>query len=404
MRWFTYVLLYFFVASKLISQEVNEGNILVLIDSDMAATTYSDGQLLPLEGHRDQLIKIDVSSNRRSVLNIPNSVTGWTKSMDITPDKNYVIITAIRGSRPQGSTEVSSVFDLPPLQNVYMVDLTTLEVLDEIKVGNIPSSVSVNPKYNLIGTTVDEMKKEIGFINYQPKKFITVAKFPHNVPRLGKNRATDISWHPSGDYFAITLEENGVVGFSEIMTEENNLEISDFTTVAIGKLPGAGTWSHSGDFYIVPDINNWVGNGMIYIIAPNVRSGKHRITAKAMVGRAPEAVAISDDDRYVVVSCMEGTFFPTDHSYYTEYSTLILFGLGKMGELVELDRVQSDEILPQSIAFRPQTYQFALTSFQSNKENQDGFISLWAVRNEKLVKLDKKIEVPRGAHTILWIP
>lgn len=386
-------LFYVIIHVQLTAQDQIKGILYVLIDSDISATTYYNGKLDRITGHRDQLIRVELISNRRSVLNIPNSATAWTKTMAISNDRKSLIISSFRGSANPGITQVNSILDLPSLQNIYMVDAGTLEVVDEIKAGKLPWALSVHPNKNQLGVATNEKGKEIKFIDFSPGEFTKSTPFALD---NYTSKLTDLNWHPSGEYFAITDEEMGTVGFGTAVEPEK------LSFIASGNLPGAGRWTSDGNYYLVTDSNNWTEEGTLTLISPDFKKGKHTILSRLKTGKAPVAMAISQDNRYVVVSCMEGTFFTRDHTSYTDYSTLILFEIDDSGKLKELDRKKSNEILPRGLDFMPGSLRFALSSFQSARRSTDGFISFWEIKNKKLKKLENKIEVPRGPHTLLW--
>lgn len=393
MRLRTSILLLFFTFIGL----CQEGEIYVMIDSDIDASTLINGELNKIEGSRDQLIRYNLTSGEQTPLNIPNSVLSWTHSMILTSD-GIIISCSPFGSAGDRVENVSSVYDLPKLTDVYMVDSEKMKLLDTKRVGNSPTSISLQSNQKKLAVATSDLNgKMIHIVETNDSQFKDILSLEYP----SKSTISDISWSPDNQHLAVLSEESGSIIFYNYSSNKKETSITSTGGVINASMPVSGIWDNSGNYFISNDINEWVNNGNLIVIKPAFKSGKHEILDKIEVGKVPMALSFSPDNKYLVVMCMEGTFFPEDHPNSTQESTLYLFSF-ESGTLKLLDTHSSSAIFSSSISFQPDSLNFAISSFVSPDKKEFGEIQFYTIENESISDLPKKILTPRGAHEVIW--
>ncbi|MEM7550306.1 MAG: hypothetical protein AAF363_11550 [Bacteroidota bacterium] len=382
--------------------------IVVLSDADMAASAYIDGHLKLIPEDRDELtlISLDEFPAEYTISKLPvsNSVTNWTKSLDITQDGTIAFVAETKGQIDRKTKKVDNVFTaLPAATSIYAIDLSKpdqLRIISSAEVGNVPIVAQLSPDGKHIATVIEEPGKEIVIVSWDGQRFGKPKHFSIGVSFDQKVRATDISWHPSGDYLAVTLEESKQLAFYAVNKKRTGIDLIG-SPMAAGELPGAGQFTPDGKFYLLPDLNGWVSDGYLLSIKPDFEKGQHQIVSKAQVGRAPEGFGISADGRQVVIANMQGSHFPYGSELWTNGSSLSLLSMDDQGKLVELDRKPFAGILPENVAFDKDGDMIAVAVYDYNDLGQKkGAVEFWKVSENSLEYSGFKVSVTRGAHVL----
>lgn len=402
-----------FLGIGLSAQAFSGKTFAVLSDADMSASAYIDGKLNPIPNQSDSLIFIKMpdtlgSSPIIESIAAENSVTNWTKSMSLSRDSNFVIVAPSRLFPNQGTEQVKRVFDdFPPSYHLLAYPLKEGGKIDTVRVGPNPFAVAMHPNQAFVASVIDSAGSEIALTQFKNGAFGKTFYFPIGVQTSIKIRATDITWHPSGNFLALSLEETGMVAFYQLKYLGNFPVIQMINSpLRIGKLPGAGRFTPDGKQYLIPDLNDWINPGRMLVIRPDFKkNGKHGAVAYANLKRAPETFAISPDGKQVVVINMEGSHFPEGHEAKTKYSTIQLFDRDPYsGKLSEKTSIKYDGILPQSVCFDKDGKTIAVLAFQFQGKPNGGIDFFEITDQNELIRLsDSQIELARGAHTMLLI-
>lgn len=391
--------------------------LLVLSDADMAASAYIDGRLKRDEQH-DALTLIQWSDSvqhiRTSRVQVANSVTNWVKALDVTPDQKVAFVAETRGSAPKGVEQVKNVsVDLPAGSRLFAIDLndpTRLRLQDSVLVGSVPLTAAVHPTGKWIATVTREPGREITLVSWQQGKFGRIYSFPAETPPSSKNRrVTDVSWHPSGQYVAVTVEDTHEILFYRF--DSVTMSLSPWGRLSTGSYPGAGQFTPNGRYYIVPDLKWDVGfdkPGALMAIRFDQEGKKHQLTATLPVGISPEGFAISPDGTRLATSNMGTAFMPLDSPLFGHSATISLISFDDAtGQMHLLDEQAWEGLLPEGITFDASSKALAVTSFDALDlgGQHQGSLEFWTLTNQnKLQKTGFKLSLPRGAHYVKLIP
>ncbi|MEM8908464.1 MAG: hypothetical protein AAGD05_11505, partial [Bacteroidota bacterium] len=302
--------------------------LLILSDADMVASAYIDGVLNTDPKVVDALTVVQWDTLASGIhcqeLQVPNSVTNWVNGMDITEDGQTAFVIDTKGSLPRSMQKVKNVFeDLPNGNMLYAIDLSDLQrpvLLDQIRVGQNPLSVDVNPQTGELLVVNREKGNEINMVTWEGQQFGEI----RSEALSGEERvATHGSWHPSGNYFGLTLEPTMEVAFYEVSATA----IAPFgVAVKAGSYPGAASFSKNGRYYLVPDLKwdqSYATKGALIAVkfAPD---GQHTLTSTVEVGISPEGFAISPNGKLIAVSNMGTNFMPMDFPLFGQKASITL--------------------------------------------------------------------------------
>jgi len=189
-----------------------------------------------------------------------------------------------------------------------------------------------------------------------------------------------------------------------------------------GKFPSVGHWTPDGSYFIVTnlywfggtaDLYVGTGNSTLTVIAFNdkPRSGKvaHTIVSTASVGASAEEFTISPDGQRVVSLNMENSFLPPQDPRLTYYSSLTLLNFDRQtGILTPRGTYPFEGILPEGITFDASSQFLAVANFAhfNPQRTEQTTINFWRLVDSvepKLVQLDVKVPVMRGAHIVKLI-
>ncbi|WKN42615.1 hypothetical protein [Tunicatimonas pelagia] len=389
--------------------DFNVRQLIVLSDADMAAGAYVDGQLRRVPGDQDELSLIDFSNadpaNSITTVPVSNSVTNWTKSLDVSPDDQVAFVAETRGQLDPNVTQVDNVGEIPAAQAIRAIDISNpnaLSLVAEANVGNIPLVAQLSPEGNYLATVIDEPGREIVLLPWQGNAFGTPRYFAIGRSYETPVRATDITWHPSGNFLAVTLEESQQLAFYRV--NEARTEVTMIgEPLSLGTLPGAGQFVPSGEFYIIPDVNGFVNEGILYNVRPDFAEGNHQIASQVATGGAPESFGISPDGGRIVVANMEGSWFPEGSEFYTETSSLSLIALAADGTLTEQQRVPFAGVLPESVVFDEDGDMIAVAIYEFQDqplEEATGAVEFWRVGETSLETTEVILPLTRGVHVL----
>ena len=398
------------------SVEFNAKGIMVLSDADMAASAYADGKLMKEVGARDLMTFIPLPLSDRSQeigsTVVSNSVTNWTKGVAVSGDGRVAFVLETRGQVADSMKVVKSPNDLPAGAKMFVADLSVSgkpAVKFGAPTGKLPMAVDIYQ--NMLVVVSSETDKEIQLIEVDPTGRPTrVVNTPLKMPGV---RATDVAWHPGGEFIAVTLEESkAVMLFKARRNAQNKIAAFDpfGKPLTVGVKPTNGKFTADGSFYLITDVKDGSAKGEIFAVQFNTTdaAADHKIASQATVGVWPEGFAISPDGSTVVAVNANKTYAAWESGDLTRKSSLSLLSLGKDGKLTNVSDYEFDGILPQDVIFDKTGDNLAVSVYEYfDFGKRNGGVEFWKVTKGATPSLTKqavKVNVARGAHALRMIP
>lgn len=401
----------------------------VLSDADMVASAYIDNNLGARSPQmRDELSLIPLANGLRELkpsrLPVSNAVTAWPSNLAISQDGRFAYVTEVDRPPPSGATQRTQ---LQPGQNINAIDLSnpaSPRIVQTVQVKGRTQAATLSPDGRLLAISVSRNENEHIYIypiqsNGQLGQ-ASILRFP------GTTEAPlHIEFSPRGNFLAGTFAMQNEARFARYQVTGNSIKLEAWGEPLItGKFPAVGHWTPDGRYFIVTnlywfggtaDLYVGVGNSTLTVIAFNdtPQGGKvaHTILSTAPVGASAEEFAISPDGRRVVSLNMENSALPPRDPRLTYYSSLTLLNFDRQtGILTPRGTYPFEGILPEGITFDASGQFLAVANFaQFNPQRpvEQTTIDFWRVVNgiePKLVQLDVKVPVMRGAHIVRLIP
>ena len=228
------------------------------------------------------------------------------------------------------------------------------------------------------------------------------------------NRIIDLTWHPTGNYLAVTLEATKEVALYKVLREGGKLKNIEMVgkPFKVGNTPTSGRFSDDGKYYYVMDTKGAMGkataNGDLHVVEFSLDgSGEHKVSSTTPVGTNPGAFAISPDGSMVVAVNSGTSGLPWDQAGAGTSSSLSLYKLAG-GALTKVADYPFPGILPQSVAFDKDGSNIAVAVYEYlDYGRRTGGVEFWTVTKGDTPALTKqlgKFSVERGCHTIRVIP
>ncbi|PWJ56753.1 hypothetical protein CLV98_11064 [Dyadobacter jejuensis] len=399
--------------------DFNAKGIVVLSDGDMEASALVDGKLLTDIAAKDQLttIKFPAVRGTKGVGSsiIANSVIGNTKTMAVPTFGRLAFVLENKVRPADGTAEYKDILSEFPIgEKLYVVDISNLadpKAKFGFPVGKNPTSIDINKNELIISTS--EAGKELVFIETaadgKPTRFLNLPAAIDSTTRI-----VDLSWHPSGDFIAFTLD-NHEVGIYKVIREAGKLKNVDLLgkTIKVGSNPTFGSFSPDGKHYFIVDGKSVQGKGteageLLVVDFSMDGSAEHKIASQTNIGVNPGSFAISPDGSLLVAvnAAKSGSQWTEPGSGVG--SSLNLFKIGADGTLSKVADYPFEGIYPRSVAFDKDGSNIAVTVFEYLEFGTgNGGVEFWTVTKgdtPALKKQDAKVSLGKGAHTVRVIP
>jgi hypothetical protein len=400
--------------------------LLVIADADMSGTAYADGELKLIPGIQDSLNELDPNelSAVHASIPVPNSVTAWPGTVDISPDGSVAYVVESKGGAPRGVSRVANVhIDLLEGHRLTTIGLSAdgPRPIRQDHVGTDPVSVHAAPSGSWLAIATRDAASPLTFVTLDHGIPVEIRRPPLTLPAVPRpSNATGFTYariNPDGRRIAVHLASTHVIlGEIELDDADRPSGVRFGTPLAAGRYISIGRWSADGRHYIVAD-TDWgpepgdslrAGPGRLIAIACDALEG--RIVSSATVSYGPEGFeANRAGDLFIVVN-MERTFAP-EHFPFTliprrKQASLSLVAFdAATGALRTLDGpVAFDAVLPEDAVFDRDGDLIAVAVFHDRVEAPaDGWIELFAVDRTtipRLARTGQRIRVPRGAHDL----
>jgi hypothetical protein len=398
----------------------NARGLVVVSDADMAASALVDGKLLRDNTSKDQLttIKFPVERGSKGLGSalVSNSVLGYSKTLAVpaTGGLAYVLENRVRPEDGVGEYKDPSK-EFPAGEKLFVVDITNLAAPKAkfgFPVGKRPTSIDVN-KNELILSTSDT-GKELVFIEAgpdgKPARFLNLPAALDTV-----NKIIDISWHPSGDFIAFTLDNSNEVGLYKVIREAGKLKNVEMVgkPVKVGTDPSFGKFTPDGKHYLVLDAKGvpgrGAGEGEIFVVDFSMDGAvEHKVAGQAPVGLNAGSFAISPDGALLVTVNAGKSGSPWAEAGAGTGAALSLYKVAATGALTKVADYPFEGIYPQGVAFDKDGSNLAVSVFEYLEYGAgNGGVEFWTVAKGDTPSLKKqgaKISVAKGAHTLRVIP
>lgn len=398
----------------------NARGLVVISDADLSASALVDGKLLRDNTAKDQLTTIKFPIERGSkgfgTALISNSVLGYNKTLAVpaTGGLAYVLENRLRPEDAVAEYKDASM-EFPAGEKLYVVDIANLagpKAKFGFPVGKKPTSIDINKNELIISTS--EAGKELVFIEAAPDgKPARFLNLPAGIDTTSK--IIDLSWHPSGDFIAFTLDKSNEVGLYKVIREAGKLKNVEMVgkPVKVGTEPSFGRFSSDGKHYFVLDTKGAqgkaTGDGDIVVVDFSMDgSAEHKVASQIPAGSNAGSFAVSPDGTLLVAVNSGKSGSPWSEAGAGSGSSLILYKVGADGALAKVADYPFDGIYPQSVVFDKDGSNIAVAVYEYLQYgNGSGGVEFWTVAKgatPALTKQGAKISVGKGAHTLRIIP
>lgn len=397
----------------------NAKGLVVLSDADMAASALIDGKLLRDNSTKDQLTTIKFPLQRGAGIGsalTSNSVLGYGKTVAVPTVGGLAYVLENRLRPDDGVAEFKDVnADFPVGEKLFVVDIMNMagpKAKFGFPVGKKPTSIDIN-KNELIISTVDK-GKELVFIETAPDgKPARFLNLPAGIDTT--SRINDLSWHPSGDFIAFTLDNANEVGLYKVIREAGKLKNVEIIgkPVKVGVDPSFGRFSPDGKHYFVLDAKGEKGKGsadgeVVVVDFSMDGSVEHKIVGQVATGTNPGSFAVSPDGTLLVTVNAGKSGSPWTEAGAGTGSSLSLYKVAATGALSKVADYPFDGIAPQSVVFDKDGSNVAVSVMEYLEYgNGNGGVEFWTVTKGDSPSLKKqavKLSVAKGAHTLRVIP
>lgn len=395
--------------------DFNARGLLTLSDGDMAASALIDGKLLKEAGVKDALSVYPLPLALGKEIGsspVPNSSIGWMRTVTLMSDGRYAFVIETRGQTLDNVTEVKNVAtDLPEGGNLYIVDISNMAkpTARKAPIGKNPSAIDMLG--NNVVITSEEPGKELRLFEIGSGGLPT-----RNVPmplNLTNARATNVAWHPGGEFIAITVEETKEIWlYKAIMTAQG--KIGNFepfgAPVKVEGKPGPGTFTPDGNIFIVSDLKDGAAGELAVIqfntTATDAKTAEHKLIGQTPVAGGAESFAISPDGTMLVTANKKQSAQPWSGN--VGRASVTLMTISKEGTLGKVADYDIDGIAPEGIIFDKTGDNVAVTAYEYfDYGNRNGGVEFFKVNKGATPSLTKqlaKISAPKGCHTVKLIP
>jgi len=409
------------------SRTFDSARLVAVADADMVGTAYADGVLKPLPGVVDSLSEIDLSaaSARTLATAVPNSVTAWPGTLDLSADGAIAYVVESKGRAPANITSVKNVHtDLLDGHVLTTVDLSgeLARVIRQDAVGTDPMSVHASPSGTWLAIATREAANALSYVILSAGIPADVRRPSLKLPDISRpSNDTGLTYAriaPYGHTIAVHLANTHVAfGAIEFDTDDRPVGVRLGEPIVAGQYISIGRWSTDGRYYVVAD-TDWgpdAGDalraqaGRLISIARKELTG--RIVSTASVSFGPEGFESNRAGDLFVVVNMERTYAP-DRFPFTliprrQQPSLSLVAFDReTGTLRTVDGpLAFDGVLPEDAVFDADGDMVAVAIFHDRlDEPKEGWIELFAVNGSgasaRLARTGKRIRTPRGVHDL----
>jgi DNA-binding beta-propeller fold protein YncE len=405
--------------------------LLIASDADMVATAYADAKLDRVAGIEDALTVIDLPLNPNNPqiasVRVSNSVMSWPQIMATSPDGQRAYIVEVRSRPADGIQELETIDDMPEGKYLTIVDLTDAsqpKVIESVEVGRNPEHISISPDGQFLTINLQDPGRELLITKLQPDGTLGQRfYFPMTIDGTRQDNQTAI-WHPSGQYLAMTQDNNRRIGFYRVIrTPDDKIQVTPYSeAIEVGNHLTHPRFTADGRFLLVCDLKwstkplrqlnflmNPPGEAIAIKFEPELNQPP-TITSRVKVGLSPEGFAISPDNSLLVTVNMRRTYLPSYIPAWRgkPYSSLSLVQFNsRSGQLTQIDEYGFEGLLPEQVTFDAEGKSLAVVIFNYQQPSpKTGAVEFWnviATERPQLAPTGFKINLVRGAHDLTLV-
>jgi 6-phosphogluconolactonase (cycloisomerase 2 family) len=404
--------------------------LLVASDADMVATAYADAKLDRVAGIEDTLtvMKLPLEPAKPAIapLQVSNSVMSWPQIIAVSPDGQRAYVAEVRSRPADGIQEFEQIDQMPDGAMVTVVDIadpSQPKILESVKVGRNPEHLSISPDGKLLAVNLEDPGRELLIIQLRPdgrlgKRFY----FPMSGSNTRQDNYTAV-WHPSGQFLAMTQNQNRRIGFYQVTQTADNVTVTPYgEPITVGNHLSHARFTQDGHFLLVPDLKwstlpqplgsllNPKGEMIAIRFAPESKQPP-AIVSRTEVGVSPEGFALSPDNTLIATVNMRRTYLPNSIPAWRgkPYSSLSLVKFDPtLGQLETIDEYGFEGLLPEQATFDASGKSLAVVIYNYREPSpKSGAIEFWNLLPGDRPKLERtgyKTPVVRGAHDIVLLP
>jgi DNA-binding beta-propeller fold protein YncE len=267
---------------------------------------------------------------------IPVSVVGPPKSMDTTPDGLRLLVASsmrtdvASGGREQIPDNRVTVIDLAGEHPVATQTLT---------VGSQPSGLRVSPDgdFTLVANraegTVSRLRIRSGVVETGPATQVAPAEAG----------VSDVAISHDAKWMLATLTEGGAV----VLADCDDGRLGNVQSpVGVGQKPYAIEFIPGTYEAVIADVSE---RGMLHYI--EVDGGRVRLLDSIYVGIAAEGLAVSQDGRWIAVTCLENSMLPPEDPRRKEFGRLVLLHRDPANRTLRIEGTARTPRIPQAVEF-----------------------------------------------------
>ncbi|MGF1512623.1 MAG: hypothetical protein ACFB5Z_02860 [Elainellaceae cyanobacterium] len=405
--------------------------LLVASDADMVATAYADAKLDRVSGVEDALtvmpLPLDPGNPQMTTLPVSNSVMSWPQIVAVSPNGQRAYVAEVRSRPADGIQELESIDEMPAGSNVTVIDISNLSqpsIIEVVNVGRNPDHLSISPDGRFLAVNLTEPGQELLIVELQEDGSLGQRSyFPIELDGTRQDSRAAV-WHPSGQYLAMTQDNNRRVGFYQVQTNDGAISVTPVgEPLTVGNHLSSARFTTDGRFLLVPDLKwslypnatlNFLLNAPGELTAIQFEPGSQtpaEIVSRVEVGLSPEGFALSPDNRMIATVNMRRTYLPGFLPAWRgkPYSSLSLVQFDpESGQLKALDEYGFEGLLPEQAVFDETGQALAVVIYNYRKaQPRTGAVEFWAVvpgEQPRLERTDVKVDVVRGPHDIRLVP
>ncbi len=282
----------------------------------------ADGkQEVPVPLGQDSVSILDFGAGKLRVVATvaaPASVIGPPRSVAITPDGAYAIVTCARRVRADGK-------DIEPDDRVSVIDLKTAKIVSSTRAGAGASGIAIDPGGKRV-LIANRAAGTLSLFAFAGGALTPVATIP--IGGSGSSPAQPLFF--AGGTRAL-VSRDGDHRISTVTVTSDGL-VAD-GTLASGLRPYAIDAVRAGQFAVVGNIGGG-GRDMDTISLIDL-NGEPTVIDTVAVGLTPEGVKMSPDGRYVAVTVNNGSNMPRAARGWSDHGLLQIWRIDS-GKLVKV--------------------------------------------------------------------
>jgi hypothetical protein len=236
--------------------------LLVASDADMVATAYSDAKLDRVDGIEDALsvVRLPLKDAPPKIvpLQVSNSVMSWPQVIAVAPNGQRAYVAEVRSRPADGIQKFENIDQMPSGTKITVVDITNLaqpKVMESVEVGRNPEHVSISPDGKFLAINLEDPGKELLIVELAADgRLGRRSYFPIKLDSTRQDNQA-VVWHPSGQYLAMTQNNNRRVGFYRIETTGAAIALTPIgEPLIVGNHLSSAQFTTDGRFLLVPDL------------------------------------------------------------------------------------------------------------------------------------------------------